>query len=292
MSHKDRAPTTRERYHVHDPRELAALIGKALEERYSGSALKAGCALAGARHPLSSEPKSSRRREARANQRLLSRMLKMENKSLSRPKFELLRRLLPEYQRQRLELFVLPPSAYESLQLYKKWIGATNPWIALAKEGPDRWTTLAKRISLLEIDELMRELRARFPGQFNGFDRFLREKEVDPERAQIAFYRVVEPLLQFQASGFIELDWTEIPREDLQRYLKAAFMKQQILLMRPTNVKRATEVSASLKPETYINKKYDLALKIADEEDLFRPGGPSILASPYGSLTPSSRSIW
>jgi hypothetical protein len=91
--------------------------------------------------------------------------------------------------------------------------------------------------------DLVEDLRKRFPAHFNDFDRFLKSRGHRGIRVDLAFRRIVEPLLQTDGSGGIERDWRELNHEELEAFVKAGIKRETIMLDRSPDIQRAKEAS-------------------------------------------------
>lgn len=96
-----------------------------------------------------------------------------------------------------------------------------------------------------EIEGLLRTLRATFPGDFNRLDRLLSERGHTKGRSELAWSRIVSPLLEHSPSSGVERGLREIPKPELRRFLRAGITREFILLQRGSDLARAQGLDRS-----------------------------------------------
>ena len=182
--------------------------------------------------------------------------------------FSALRRLVPAARREELLRAILTPRAKAALTRHQAWLATQQDrltGVAQVGEAPHSETQTPRELEgegrIIEAAEiygdvvewaayhaeerqLLDYLRMKYPKPFADFDKFLHRHRHFDDRARLAFSQVVAPLLQYESSGGVERDWSEIEAQGkLELYLKRAFACQKILLARSPDVQRAQEIA-------------------------------------------------
>jgi hypothetical protein len=99
-------------------------------------------------------------------------------------------------------------------------------------------------LRVLEVEHVLATSRTEFPDEFTAFESFLVKQQASATRARIAFYRILEPLLEARESGFVERSWDELDRSELSRFIRAGMEREKILLRRSADTQRAQQQSS------------------------------------------------
>jgi hypothetical protein len=214
------------RFRIVDPERLAKEIKLALDTRYGGSQSEAA-------------------RDVGLSQSQLSRLLSCQMRLVTRTTLEALLTLVEEWRHSGLYQAFLTPLEWGALRRYYEWTdmwdGDTQPIEYEFPPSREADEGVAQRRE--RWMDLVEDLRKRFPAHFNDFDRFLKSRGHRGIRVDLAFRRIVEPLLQTDGSGGIERDWRELNHEELEAFVKAGIKRETIMLDRSPDIQRAKEAS-------------------------------------------------
>ena len=194
---------------------------------------------------------SAAARLARMKQPELHRLAHGQIGSIGRRTIAALLRLVAADRRHRLEEALISPEASELLRAYDTWI---NGWSERFLERKDLGDTYVGRAiqrlpgwelqRVLEADHLLATAREECAGELRAFESFLVKQQASAKRAKIAFYRILEPLLESRESGFVERSWEELDRSELSRFIRAGIEREKILLRRSADTQRAQQQSS------------------------------------------------
>lgn len=168
--------------------------------------------------------------------------------------FERLHKLVGPAHSASLDSALLTPTAREILDAFDDWLhsetdvaetGArytARELLSTVVDGDPR----SQRANLFEWDarvgeteDLLSELRRRYPALWAPLNRKLLQRGHFRPRAALAFYRVVAPLLHSRDTEGVERDITELHPTELRRFLRAGIQREIILLDRDNDVRRA-----------------------------------------------------
>lgn len=181
---------------------------------------------------------------------LLTRLRQGESKSLGRRDLARLRKALTRVEFADIERALVSTRAAEALAAFDGWVGAER----------DRWlyrdatadTEVGRAIGsvfgweeqrMLEHQHLLSLLRNRFSRLFKDFDRWLQRREHSQSRSELAYIRILAPLLDCRESGCIERRWEELSDAELFRFIQAGIEREKVLMDRPPEVQRAQEIA-------------------------------------------------
>lgn len=224
-------------YRVTDPAALRVLVGTAVDRE--GSFLSAArTAVAGGR-AFESLNRAEKKRVRAAQQKLVrygaSGATRITENSRS-----LLESLLSRAEVEELDDLLLPPYARARAVLYRWWMHEVLGGTKLA-DDMDPQTDIA-RARKEERQALIRHIKQHCPAAVVKLREAIRAGAVtgSEERAQIAFARILDPLLCFGLTGGVERHWKELSVPELRAYINAATRAEKILLKRGTHLERVT----------------------------------------------------
>lgn len=73
---------------------------------------------------------------------------------------------------------------------------------------------------------------------FREFTVWAKRRGFEMARIRLAWYTVVEPLLEHAESGFVERSWTELTPTELRAFMRAGLTRERILLKRDHTLQR------------------------------------------------------
>lgn len=263
MSHDQTAS-----YGVSEPEKFSQLIAGAIGRR--GSALAAARAAHGLKHRWC-DLATAEKREVRATQRMLCRYATEGPNAVNAESRRRLVALLTREERDTLDRILLPDRVRARLAVYQRWL-KEQMWPegeeidpALSDEELERKMNrrIDRQIELeaawrSQRNELLTHISREHPNLARRLRDVVNKAGVTPDsyRAWIALRAVLDPLLQFGASGGVERHWSELTHAELKRYLKAAIQVQEVLLRRSGEIARAQGRPAAemefLRPASYV----------------------------------------
>jgi hypothetical protein len=223
----------RRRLTVAHPEGLARLLREVIDERYGGVQLRAA-------------------RGSVSRQSQFSRLLRAKTPTIQVKTFEWLKRFVPPERRAELVASLLSPSVSDMVLAYHLWLGERGDRFP-SRRGR-RWRMTSRGIRkadgipftqrLKESEYLVQRLRQQpdLVSYFRSFERAAKARGHSGARINLAYIRVVEPLLEMRESGFVERGWEEMSPEDLRQFLEAGFTRERVLLNRSPDLQRAQEV--------------------------------------------------
>lgn len=160
-------------------------------------------------------------------------------------------RLLSDDQKNTLDACLLNSKAGEVLSQYAAWLGMPAHRLRrLMLYKPDRKSfkevfSLAGPLSSLDRRraQAMATIRDRCGPLFDAFDSVLVRQGHTPYRAGHAIWRVVDGLLEFDASGQVERHWENLSAKELSDFIRAGIIREMILLRRSADLQRIQEVA-------------------------------------------------
>jgi len=222
----------RTRLKILDPRTLAAIINAVIETSFDVNVTAAASGLG-------------------IERSLLSRLRSGIAKSLHESDVTALRNRLPRAQFVEIEKCVVDPPLAELLAAFDAWVKAEHSRLLYRESAPD--TIIGRAISsvaewgtqrLLEYDHLFGVVQERFPDLVGKFNRFLERRRHFRARGELAYARILAPLLDCAESGLIERRWQDLSNAELRRFVKSGMDREMILLDRPPDVQQADEMLA------------------------------------------------
>lgn len=223
-------PTATKRLTIVHPPRLGSLIRQAVDARFDGNVQRAAAKI-GISQPTLSRLVSGKEKKARAST------------------IDALRKLIPYGKRGELEATVLSQEAQQRLREYDRWMKREREyWSGIdhvrAAEGDDG-KEIAQRKVMYRLNEkrkLLDHFRRQFPDLFDSFDAFLTRKQHFTSRAELAYGRIIGPLLlKGIGTGSVERTWQELDEVELKQFINAGMNRERILLKRPTDVQRAQD---------------------------------------------------
>jgi hypothetical protein len=178
-----------------------------------------------------------------------------------------------------LQTVLVSPEAAELVQAFGQWIDAENSrlWerrrlgnteVTRAVEATSGWEEERQA----EFDWLLGRSRSAYPDLFNKFDAFLVSRQHYKPRAELAYARILAPLLNWRESGFVERTWTELSRLERRRFIKAGMVRERILLTRAPDLQRAQQ--AAERDQLELLRFFGPS---QDPKSFFRVGMPQLL---------------
>lgn len=219
----------RTRVAIWDNARIAAAIGVVIERDFGGSVSKAA-------------------EKIEIERSLLNRLRDGAARSLSRRDVGRLRKALPREDFAEIEHAIVNRRAGEALAAFDARVRSEQEWM-LSRDTPTD-TEVGRAIAsvvgwetqrLLEYHYLVDAIRTRFPSLVTGFDRWLLQRQHSRSRGELAYTRILGPLLNGRESGCIERRWEEMSERELSRFIKAGVEREKILLDRPPDLQRAQQ---------------------------------------------------
>ena len=178
-----------------------------------------------------------------------------------------LRRLVGSTQSALLDSALLTLGARAVLVEYDEWLQSETE----VAEGGAKQTArdllavdvdggpLSARMGLLqwdartgETEQLLKELERRHADLWAPLKRKLQQRGHFKPRAQLAFYRVIAPLLSGRDAGGIERDHLELSRKELRQFIRAGVQREVILLDRENDVRRAQSAGTERRRQNFV----------------------------------------
>lgn len=181
---------------------------------------------------------------------LLSRLVSGSAGSLSVNDLSALRRALPREQFLPIERAVYPEHVIELLLAYDSWIAFERSRLLDRESMPD--TLIVRALStvlawdsqrLLEYHHLRGVISEKFGDVVRKFDDFLISRRHFQDRGDLAYVRILAPLLDSLESGHIERRWQELSDRQFRAFVEAGIEREKILLDRSPDLQRAQEVA-------------------------------------------------
>lgn len=220
----------RTRIKVVDRHQLAATITSFIDSEFGGVITAASNALG-------------------IERSLLSRMRAGVAQSLRESDLRALRKRLTPKQFAEIERCIVDPPLAEHLSAFDAWLKAEHTRLLYREAAPH--TVVGRAIAsvaqwstqrLLEYDHLLGVVQQSFPDLVRNFDRFLKGRRHFKARGDLAYVRILAPLLDGADSGLIERRWQELSSGELRRFIKCGMKREMILLDRPPDMQRAEEM--------------------------------------------------
>jgi hypothetical protein len=176
----------------------------------------------------------------------LSRLLNGRILSLRPQTLAAIQSRLSSANREAMRSTLLSPRALNTaLPRYEHWLAAAGPSFLLNSGTSLR--ALAKPEWLKERRDLFRHVKRQCPEMVSAFHDWLAKQRhtEDSGRVNMAWYHILEPLLQWSDSGRIERDWRELSEEELSRFVKHGIEREKILLQRSPRLQRAQDFESA-----------------------------------------------
>ena len=208
---------------ISDRDALAKLMSESVETRFGGSVARAA-------------------RETGAPRALLRRVLASSQASVRTDNVPALRRVAGR-RKTEVEAMLLAGRPEARLQLYDEWLRAST---LAAKNGAlqpkvGTLSEIGRRVAnchYIEFVDLVTRLRRDFEDLWKPLDRTLTRRHYQA-RAELAFARVVAPLVDCFDSAGIERNPDELTESELRAFIKAGVKRECILLKREADPQRA-----------------------------------------------------
>lgn len=94
-----------------------------------------------------------------------------------------------------------------------------------------------------ETQDLLDRVQQLCASEFRKLDEFLTRRGHFRERVEIAYRRIIAPLLEHEDSGGVERGWTELSEAELVQFVKAGITRERILLDREADVQRVQDAA-------------------------------------------------
>jgi hypothetical protein len=219
-------PTLRTRYKIDDKEGLAALIRDEIDERFDGNLLSA----------------------ARASRMLQPELYRLSVGQLRGVGFKTLMGLHRLLNRRQLALerCIVSPEAQELYAAYLQWVGeeldriVTRSSLGNTRVGRAMMSVAGWEFErLAQFEAAVERVRQKCREECASFDQFLYRRKHSERRVQIAYYRIVAPLLDGRESGFIERRIEDLSDKELRSFVKAGILREKILLNRSPDIQSA-----------------------------------------------------
>lgn len=172
-------------------------------------------------------------------------------KSLSVRNISSIRRALPPDAFAEIERSLVPAATSELLGAFDAWLSAETTRALYRETVPQ--TAIGRAMATVpgwenqraaEYYHLRETVAAKFPEIISRFDDLLERRRHFQLRGELAYVRILAPLLDSAESGLIERRWQEMSDSELRRFVQAGIERESILLDRPPDLQRAQEVAA------------------------------------------------
>jgi hypothetical protein len=258
--HKMNKPALRTRYKIDDRQGLAALIRAEIDQRFDGNLLSA----------------------ARASRMLQPELYRLSVGKLRAIGFRTLmglhRLLIPR--RSALERCIVSPQAQELYAAYLEWV--SNELDRVVNRSSLGNTAVGRALMsvtgweierLAEFEAAVQRVRQKCRVECEAFDQFLERRKHSDRRVQLAYYRIVAPLLDARESGFVERRIDDLSDKELRAFLKAGIQREKILLTRAPAIQSAKHAAEhdpldlmslygfALDPRAYMGRNVDPLLR-------------------------------
>jgi hypothetical protein len=253
---------TRTRIQISDPDALARVIDRIIVERFHGT-------------------ESDAARTLGVEASLFSRLRGGKASSISEKVLTSIRKSLERPDKNAVDAAVLTAAAAELLNAFDAWVSRERGRLLYHEDAIN--TPVGRELCRLpawehqrasEMEYLIQTLEDRIPGIFDEFDGFLERRRHFRRRAELAYARILGPLLDSVESGHIERRWQDLSDKELKRFVRAGILRERILLERPQDVQQAQEM-AKKDPSTLV----DLYAATAVWDDRALYGKPILMRS-------------
>jgi hypothetical protein len=190
----------------------------------------------------------------------LSRILNGTAPALSESTFNALVRIMARAdERAALYSAVMPPTALQLLHAARTSRSAELNAIRF-RPTADRWRAEGNQLLSAKNGASYEGWRASFNPRdlesqllvakakaLNGYAKELTDlcdkREHADERIELAWYRIVAPLLEYRETGFVERAWWELDDDEFRLFIAAGIQREKILLSRLEDVRRAQHLA-------------------------------------------------
>lgn len=233
----NRTPRRQRLVLVADPKRLRLLIQEAVKGRFNGNVSRAARAIG-------------------LSQSQLCRLADRGAEQLRVKTLRSLAHLFTEEEKRKLHRYLLSPMTRLVLSGYADWLGlrvrSTRDLLRVYRgyrpgDG-EKWLAAPSADGGAKM-RMVLAIRRRFKHLFDRFDRSLVAKGHFAHRVGLAYYRILEGLLQHEPSAGIERSWTDIPPSDLQAFIEAGIRRETILLARSPDLQCAQEIAIKEYPQ-------------------------------------------
>lgn len=179
---------------------------------------------------------------------LLNRLRQGMPKTLGRSDLTRLRKAFPGDEFAEIERALLSRRAAEALAAFDAWVHAEREGLLYRDTPTD--TEVGRAIAsvagwemqrMFEYHHLLDVIRTRFSPRIERFDSWLKRRQHFQSRGELAYMRILAPLLDGRESGHIERRWEEMSDTELSRFIEAGIEREELLLDRPPELQRAQE---------------------------------------------------
>jgi hypothetical protein len=250
----------RTRYKIDDPQALAQLVCEEIDQHYRGN--------------LSAAASATKMLQPELYRLSVGELKGVGFKSVM-GLYRLLYRRLTD-----LERCIVSPEARELYAAYRDWV--TQEMDRLVTRSSLGRTPVGRALMsvpgwemerLAEFEAAVQRVKRKCKEACNAFDRFLVRHKHSERRAQLAYYRIVAPLLDAREAGFVERRMEDLQDKELRRFVKAGIQREKILLTRPPDIQSAKQsaerdplelmslYSFGNDPRAYMGRRVDPLLK-------------------------------
>lgn len=179
---------------------------------------------------------------------LLNRLRHGAARSLSTRDLKRLRAALPADQFFEIERSLVDQPTAEMLSAFDSWVRLEQERLLHRDYLPDTEVGRAMRSvpgwesqRLMEYQHVVTVIRQKCRSATEAFDNWLSRRGHFRLRADLAYARIIAPLLDSREAGSIERGWEELTDAELRRFVKAGIERERILLDRPPDLQRAQD---------------------------------------------------
>jgi hypothetical protein len=205
------------------------------------------------------------------------RLINGELSSITQDTLNAIFELVPAQRHQRVMAALLPPAALELARAAREAQEAEIDRIQRLPRG-QRWKVIDGQMVVGRSDDLIpyragshvqmhpREVEAQFlmlraralPGCAHELDALCRAMDHDRQRIELAWLRIIAPLLCYRESAFVERSWQELTDAEFRQFVVAGIRREKILLTRPNDLRRAQDVVAETEASERLEERAEV----------------------------------
>ena len=182
----------------------------------------------------------------------LWRLLNGQVRTITAETWAAIEQATPPARRAALTAAIVEPAAQRIVGAYVEWL---DTWKSrVFKDAASRWVWKDQSLTRVpdheaparrnaERDALMKVHQA----ELAALDAWVADALAaghSEDRVQLAIARILEPLLEAPASGYVERSWQEMSITELRQFIRAGVTRERLLLRRAPDVERAQEIAA------------------------------------------------
>jgi len=169
------------------------------------------------------------------DQSQISRLRRRAPVRITRRTYDALLRIIAPPRREAFRETLLPPAARYDLECYHGWIQSERLRLAGVR---DRGLLLDEERER-EANRIKARIRRQLLSHGTAFDEAVRGWGHEPERLDLAWARIIAPLLDYFDSGGLECSVDDLTDDQFAELIKAGIRAQRVMLKRPTAIQRA-----------------------------------------------------